>query len=58
MFLHSIKKEIPDIIMMDIKLGKNENGISIVQKRFKKHNSIPILYLTAFSDDATMQRCI
>lgn len=51
----SIQKNIPDIIMMDIKLGKNENGIDIVTE-IQKKQSIPILYLTAFSDDATMQR--
>jgi len=53
--LASIDNDIPDIIMMDIKLGKNENGIDIVKEIQKKH-AIPILYLTAFSDDATMHR--
>lgn len=51
----SIKENTPDIIMMDIKLGKNEDGIDIV-KEIQKEQSIPILYLTAYSDDATMQR--
>lgn len=50
-----IKEDIPDIIMMDINLGKNENGIDIVKELQKKKN-IPILYLTAFSDDDTMNR--
>ncbi len=53
--LDSIKENIPDIIMMDINLGKNENGIDIVKVIQKKKN-IPILYLTAFSDDDTMNR--
>ena len=53
--LNAISKSTPDIIMMDIKLGKNENGIDIVKEIQKKQN-IPILYLTAFSDDDTMNR--
>jgi len=53
--LAAIKKELPDIIMMDIKLGKKENGITIV-KEIQKKQDIAIIYLTAFSDDETMQR--
>jgi len=53
--LNSISECIPDIIMMDIKLGKFENGIDIVKTIQEKQN-IPILYLTAFSDDDTMNR--
>jgi len=50
-----IKEDIPDIIIMDINLGKNENGIDIVTKMQKEKN-IPILYLTAFSDDENMAK--
>ena len=53
--LNSISECIPDIIMMDIKLGKFENGIDIV-KTIQEKQDIPILYLTAFSDDDTMNR--
>lgn len=53
--ISSIKVDEPDIIMMDIKLGKNQDGIEIA-KEIHKDKNIPILYLTAFSDDATMQR--
>ena len=48
-----IKNDIPDIILMDINLGENENGIDIINK-IKKTQDIPVLYLTAFSDDETM----
>jgi DNA-binding response OmpR family regulator len=53
--MNSISINKPDIIMMDIKLGKNENGIEIV-KIIQKSKNIPILYLTAFSDDNTMEK--
>ena len=46
--MQSISENKPDMIMMDIKLGKNENGIDIVNELQKTQN-IPILYLTAFS---------
>ena len=48
-----LKENIPDIILMDINLGKNENGIDIVNK-IKENKNIPVLFLTAFSDDETM----
>jgi DNA-binding response OmpR family regulator len=53
--MSSIKYNEPAIIVMDINLGKNDNGIDIAQI-IRKEKKIPILYLTAFSDDATMER--
>ncbi len=53
--LNSITNNKPDIILMDIKLGKNKDGIEIV-KLIQQTQKIPIVYITAFSDDATMQR--
>jgi len=55
--LSSIKEKEPDIIFMDIHLGVGKDGIEIV-KEIKKNKNIPIIYLTAFSDDKTMQRAI
>ncbi|MEA3553329.1 MAG: response regulator [Campylobacterota bacterium] len=53
--MKSIKNNEPDIIMMDIKLGEIKDGIEI-SKDIHKTKNIPILYLTAFSDDETMER--
>ena len=53
--VRSIKKSEPDIIMMDICLGKKTDGIHIA-KEIHKRKKIPILYLTAYSDDETMER--
>ncbi|RLA84450.1 MAG: DNA-binding response regulator [Epsilonproteobacteria bacterium] len=55
MVLKSIQENEPDIIMMDIVLGKNQDGINIA-KEIHKTKKIPILYITAFSDDKTMKR--
>lgn len=53
--LSSIEQNEPDIVLMDIKLGKNHDGIEIV-KEIQKSKNIPIIYITAFSDEAIMQR--
>lgn len=52
--LKSIEENHPDLIMMDIDLGKSKNGIEIT-KEIKKTKKIPVLYLTAFSDEDTME---
>ena len=53
--LDSIEQNEPDIILMDIVLGKNQDGINIA-KEIQKTKNIPILYITAFSDDRIMKR--
>lgn len=55
--LASIEADEPDIIFMDIHLQNSQDGIEIV-KEIKKSKNIPIIYLTAFSDDKTMMRAI
>lgn len=53
--LISTKQNEPDMIMMDIDLGKSKNGIELAYE-IKKSKNIPILYLTSFSDDDTMEK--
>jgi len=53
--MKSIQKIEPDIIMMDIKLGSGGNGIELT-KDIHKRKKIPVLYLTSFSDDETMEK--
>lgn len=55
--LDSIRNNKPDIILSDINLGKSPDGIQIVQK-VQKIQNIPILYITAFSDDDTIARAL
>lgn len=48
----------PDIIIMDINLeGSSKDGIEIVQE-VQKIRNIPILYLTAYSDNGTIDRAV
>ena len=45
----------PDIVLMDIKLKGSLDGVSAGQEIFKQFQ-IPIVYLTAYSDQATINR--
>ena len=51
----SITTNEPDIIMMDINLGSGKNGIEIT-KEIHQIKKIPVLYLTSFSDEYTMEK--
>ena len=55
--MNSIKNQKPDIILMDIHLEDSIDGIDTASEIIKKYN-IPIIYLTAFSDDETIKRAI
>jgi DNA-binding LytR/AlgR family response regulator len=45
----------PDIVLLDIQLKGTMDGIETAQQIHQKHN-IPIIYVTANSDDATFNR--
>ncbi len=53
--IDAVKKEPPDLVLMDIMLGKNMEGFEaakIIHNQF----DIPVVYLSAYSDDNTIQR--
>ncbi|MBS3819430.1 response regulator [bacterium] len=53
--LREIQKNRPDLVLMDIKLGDETNGIDIT-KRIQERFDIPIIYITALIDEKTFQR--
>ena len=55
--LHSVHINEPEIILMDINLKNSEDGISTAMA-IQKIKNIPIIYLTAFSDDKTINKAI
>jgi len=55
--LNSVKHYHPDLIMMDINLKNSKDGIETATA-IQKIKNIPILYLTAFSDEETINRAI
>ncbi len=46
---------VPDLILMDILLQGDRDGIDAAEE-IRRDKSIPIIYVTAFADDATLQR--
>jgi len=47
--------EVPDLILMDIRLAGNLSGIEAAEKILEKHN-IPIIYLTAYADPELVEK--
>jgi CheY-like chemotaxis protein len=45
----------PDLVLMDIRLKGRMDGIQAAQQIFYKYD-VPVIYLTAFGDDATIDR--
>src|SRR5579863_1440851 len=53
--LEVIEKTSPDLVLMDIRLKGNDDGIQvadIVREKF----DIPVVYLTAYADHGTLER--
>lgn len=55
--LSTVQSNEPNLIFMDIHLHNSKNGIETV-KELQKSRDIPVIYLTAFSDEDTMQQAI
>ncbi len=49
------EKQDPDLILMDIKLKGKMDGIQAAKKILEQYD-MPIIYLTAYGDDKTLQR--
>jgi len=53
--LNYISQQIPDIILMDIMIKGNMNGIELTYK-IKEEYDIPVIFLTAYSDTTTLDK--
>jgi signal transduction histidine kinase len=45
----------PDMILIDIKLGKGMDGIDVARK-ISAFSDVPVIYLTAYADNETLER--
>jgi len=52
--LKSIKDNVPSLILMDINLKNSKNGIETVRE-IQKIKNIPVIYITAYSDEETIK---
>ncbi|MFW5718333.1 MAG: EAL domain-containing protein [Spirochaetota bacterium] len=48
-------KELPDLVLMDIMLSSASDGITAATE-IRRRNRIPVVFLTAYADEATIQR--
>ena len=55
--INYVKENRPDIILMDINLKNSKDGIETVIE-IQKIDNIPVIYLTAYSDENTISRAI
>jgi len=55
--LDIVNANILDLVLMDVQIKGDSDGISCA-KEIKKIKNIPIIYISAFSDDETLSRAI
>ncbi|PLY06967.1 MAG: DNA-binding response regulator [Arcobacter sp.] len=55
--INSVRKNKPDVILMDINLKNSKDGIETT-KKIHTIEKIPVIYLTACNDDDTINRAI
>jgi AmiR/NasT family two-component response regulator len=53
--MHLIRQTSPDLVLMDIRLKGNQDGIQVAQ-RVHEEFDIPVVYLTAYDDRGTLER--
>jgi CheY-like chemotaxis protein len=53
--LASVELDLPKMILLDIKIRGEMNGIEVAEK-IRRHHDIPIVYITAYSDPETLKR--
>ena len=56
--LLNFKENTPDLILMDINLGKNSPDGIETTNQIKKLKDIPVIYITSLDDDETINRAI
>lgn len=55
--ISKVEEHNPDLILVDVILSGDMDGISFVEELQKKRD-IPVIYITAYSDDKTLARAI
>lgn len=53
--MEMIQEERPDLVLMDINLQGELDGIETATKLYKEYN-LPVIYLTAYAGDSTLER--
>ena len=53
--IKKVEKEMPDLVLMDIKLKGKMTGIEVA-KYIRENFEIPVIYLTAYADEDTLEQ--
>src|ERR1035438_465304 len=53
--LEAIRDKTPDLVLMDIRLRGNVDGIQVAEQ-VRRDFDIPVVYLTAYEDPKTLER--
>lgn len=53
--LEIVSRDCPDLVLMDIMLGGELDGIETV-RRMKRTCNVPVIYCTAYTDPETLER--
>lgn len=56
--LKSVAKQMPELILMDIRLKGEKDGIMLAETIHQRHHPLPILYLSAYNDTETVERAM
>ncbi|MFZ5519092.1 MAG: sigma-54-dependent transcriptional regulator [Candidatus Zhuqueibacterota bacterium] len=51
--LRALKNRLPDVVLLDLKLGRSLNGLQILQQIKGMHPDLPVIMITDFADVAT-----
>jgi PAS domain S-box-containing protein len=53
--LRKVREVMPDLLLLDIQLGSGIDGVTVAQKVLEVQH-LPIVFMTAYSDNETLQR--
>ena len=53
--IRMVRAQEPDLVLMDINLGRGGDGISTAEL-IRKEYSVPVVYVTAYADEETLER--
>ncbi|MCC6539231.1 MAG: response regulator [Bryobacterales bacterium] len=54
--IEAIGDKVPSLVLMDVNLGSDIDGIETVRRLRDDYEDLPVCFITAYSDDATMAR--
>ena len=52
----AVGAQLPELVLMDVNLGSDIDGIETVKRLRVEHEDLPVCFITALSDDATVNR--